>query len=311
MFPKVGIVILHYGSLANTIECLQSVFALDYPFFETIVVDNSLHPTDGTTLRELFPGTTLLSMPENLGYAEGNNQGIAYAIGHDCAYVLLLNNDTVIAKDLLIHFVQTAQTHPNAGCLGAKIFYYDEPITLWHAGGFLHSKTLRLYHKGYKEIDLANEYNHIAEIEYACGCAIFVTKEVIETVGALSKEFFLIWEEVDWCWRIRKSGYSCLFVPQAKVWHKISRSFQEGNRGTLWHYFYSRNRLVFLNHHLPKKQKRAFYYFQLPKELFSLFFYAFHPQVTKRTRLLHRAALKGIFDYYRGLLGPCPHKNLH
>ena len=144
MFPKVGIVILHYGSLANTIECLQSVFALDYPLFETIVVDNSLHPTDGATLRELFPGTTLLSMLENLGYAEGNNQGIAYAIEHDCAYVLLLNNDTVIAKDLLIHFVQTAQIHPNAGCLGAKIFYYDEPITLWHAGGFLHKPSVSI-----------------------------------------------------------------------------------------------------------------------------------------------------------------------
>lgn len=272
MSPKVGIVILHYGSLANTIECLQSVFALDYPLFETIVVDNSLHPTDGITLRKLFPEAILLSMPENLGYAEGNNQGIAYAIKHECTYVLLLNNDTVIAKDLLIHFVQTAQTYPNAGCLGAKIFYYDEPITLWHAGGFLHSKTLRLYHKGYKEIDLANKYNHIAEIEYACGCAIFVTKEVIKTVGTLSKEFFLIWEEADWCWRIRKSGYSCLFVPQAKVWHKISCSL---NRGTLWHYFYSRNRLTFLNYHLPKKQKRAFYCFQFPKELFFLFFMPF------------------------------------
>ncbi|HEV3270533.1 MAG TPA: glycosyltransferase family 2 protein [Candidatus Rhabdochlamydia sp.] len=307
MPPKVGIIILHYGSLANTIECLQSVFALDYPLFETIVVDNSLHPTDGTTLKELFPKVTLLSMPENLGYAEGNNQGIAYAIKHDCAYALLLNNDTVIAKDLLTHFVQTAQTHPKAGCLGAKIFFYDEPITLWHAGGFLHSKTLRLYHKGYKEIDLANEYNSTAEIEYACGCAIFVTKEAIETVGFLSKEFFLIWEEVDWCWRIRKAGYRCLFVPQARVWHKISCSFQ--GRGALWHYFYFRNRLVFLQRHLPRKQRLAFYYFQLPKELFSLFFYAFYPRVTKTTRLLHRAALRGVLDYYRGLLGACSHKN--
>ena len=301
MSPKVGIIILHYGSLANTIECLQSVFALDYPLFETIVVDNSLHPTDGKTLRELFP-ITLLSMPENLGYAEGNNQGIAYAIKHDCTYVLLLNNDTVIAKDLLNHFVQTAQTHPRAGCLGAKIFYYDEPTTLWHAGGFLHSKTLRLYHKGYKEIDLANEYNNTAEIEYACGCAIFVTKEVIEAVGFLSKEFFLIWEEVDWCWRIRKAGYRCLFVPQAKVWHKISSGFQVGNSGALWHYFYFRNRLVFLRYHLPRKQRLVFYFFQFPKELFRMLFCAFHPRFPKTTHLLNRAALMGIFDFYRGFL---------
>lgn len=308
MSYKVGIIILHYGSLANTMECLQSVFALDYPVFETIVVDNSLHPTDGKELSAHFPKITLLSMSENLGYAEGNNQGIAYAIEHGCAYVLLLNNDTVIAKDLLNHFVQTAQTYPKAGCLGAKIFYYDEPTTLWHAGGFLHPKTLRLYHKGYKEIDLANEYNSTVEIEYACGCAIFVTKEAIETVGPLSKEFFLIWEEVDWCWRIRKAGYSCLFVPQAKVWHKISSGFQEG-RGTLWHYFYFRNRLVFLKYHLPRKQRFTFYYYQLPKELFALFFYAFHPQSAKTTHLLYRAALRGIYDYYRGFLGPCSCKN--
>ncbi|PWU16409.1 MAG: hypothetical protein C5B45_00570 [Chlamydiae bacterium] len=307
MSPKVGIIILHYGSLANTIECLQSVFALDYPLFETIIVDNSLHPTDGTTLRKLFP-VTLLSMPENLGYAEGNNQGITYAIEHDCVYVLLLNNDTVIAKDLLNHCVQTARTHPEAGCLGAKIFYYDEPITLWHAGGFLHPKTLRLYHRGCEKNDLASEYDNITDIEYACGCAIFITKQAVEAVGLLSQDFFLLWEEVDWCWRIRKAGYSCLFVPQAKVWHKISCGFQGGNQGALRQYFYSRNRLVFLHYHLPKKQKFIFYFFQLPKELFRMLFCAFLPQFPKTIQLLNRAALIGIFDFYRGYLGPGSHK---
>lgn len=311
MFPKVGIVILHYGSLANTTECLQSVFALDYPLFETIVVDNSLHPTDGKTLKKQFPKITLLSMLANLGYAEGNNRGMVHAIKRGCTYVLLLNNDTVIAKDLLRCFVETVQSNPKIGCLGAKIFYYDQPTMIWHAGGSLNSKTLRLYHKGYREIDLTNNYTKITEIEYACGCAIFVTKQVLETVGFLSKDFFLIWEEVDWCWRIRKAGYSCLFVPQARVWHKISCGFQEGNRGALWQYFYFRNRLLFLHDHLPKKQKFPFYFFQFPKELCSLFFYAFHPRFAKETRRLNRAALIGILDYYRGFLGPCSHKKFH
>ena len=66
MSPKVGIIILHYGSLTTTIECLQSVFALDYPVFETIVVNNSLLPTDGKTLREYFPKITLLFTQEKL-----------------------------------------------------------------------------------------------------------------------------------------------------------------------------------------------------------------------------------------------------
>ncbi len=291
---KIGIVILHFGRWADTLECLTSLEKLSYPHFEVILVDNGSQEPCPIPL----PNVILVKNARNLGFAEGNNRGILEALRRGAEFVLLLNNDTVVDPNLLEAFVASARRHPNAGVFGAKIYYYDDPLRIWHAGGEINTSTYRCFHLGCPDSDLEKKWEEERLITYACGCALFVRKEAIERVGMMAPEFFLLWEEIDWCFRMRQAGFDCLFVPGAKVWHKISQAFEGGNRGLQWQYYYFRNRLLFLKRHLSLKQRWHFYLSRFPKEVAEMVASNLNPRLSASTRALNRAALRGIRDYF-------------
>ncbi|MGE5196206.1 MAG: glycosyltransferase family 2 protein, partial [Anaerolineae bacterium] len=103
---------------------------------------------------------------------------------------------------------------------------------------------------------------------------------------------------IDWCWRIRSAGYRCLFVPKAKVWHKISASFEEGNRGPSWQYYYWRNRLLFLERHYGLKKMIHFFLRTHLKELAELIRIAYDFKTPTQQSRRHKAALCGVRDYF-------------
>jgi hypothetical protein len=117
-------------------------------------------------------------------------------------------------------------------------------------------------HVGIGEIDVDGAYDNVVETDYASGCALFIRAETIREVGFMDPKFFLTYEESDWCYRARSSGYKILFVPKAKLWHKVSVSFG-GVESPLQLYFYSRNILLWAERHLP----RADYWLLLRKTL--------------------------------------------
>jgi GT2 family glycosyltransferase len=285
---KIAVIILHWKNFEDTAESLRSVAAIEGAHFETILVDNGSE--DGARLKREFPEVHHVENERNLGFAEGNNRGIIYALERGATFIFLLNNDTVVQKDILTVLTTAAHRHPEAGVFGAKIYYYEEPTTIWYAGGGVDPLRMRCYHHGYLESDLDKKWEEERETEYACGCALFIRADGIREVGLLDPNFFLIWEEIDWCWRLRKAGFRSLFVPQAKVWHKISASFEGGNRGPMWHYFYSKNRLLFLKKHYSKEQRLSFYKNYLLKEIWYL--------VLQLKEVRARAALKGVFHYF-------------
>ena len=133
--PKVVIVILNWNGKADTIECVASASAINYPNYEIVVVDNSSTDDSVGAITKQYPDIDLLQTGSNLGYAGGNNVGIRWALDHDADYVLLLNNDTIVSPDLLRAFVIAKDLLPANAVLGAKIFFYDEPDKLWFAGG--------------------------------------------------------------------------------------------------------------------------------------------------------------------------------
>lgn len=296
-FPLIAIIILHYKNLDDTLECLRSVAQIDYPSFEILLIDNGSKDGLNVACAE-FAHVHIVRSETNGGFAAGCNRGLFLAKERGAHYMLLLNNDTIVAPDILQAFMHAAQAYPCAGVLGAKIFYYEEPTLLWHAGGAVNFKTLHCYHEGCTDCDLDKKWEVARELNYACGCALFLRAEVLAKVGGMAEEFFLLWEEIDWCWRIRKAGYTCMFTPTARVWHKISRSFEGGNRGALWQYYYYRNRLLFLKRHASFKRRFTFYLTRFPKEMLGLFFGAVNPYISLRDRKLQRAALKGIFNYF-------------
>lgn len=288
---RFSLIVLNWNNAPDTLECLASLEALDHPDFDVIVVDNG--STDGSlqAIRAAYPHHTYLENGANLGFAKGNNQGIELALKQNPDMVMLLNNDTIVHPKMLREIETVAQDHPKAGAFGPKIYFYDEPATIWYSGGGVDKKTGRCYHVGY---GASSGYNEVQETEYACGCAIAVRSETLEKVGLMDPRFFLIWEEIDWCKRIRDAGYQCLFVPKAKLWHKVSASFIGGNRGPMWQYHYFRGRLLYHKKHTPHRMRLTKHTLleglDLVKPLLS-------PKTPKTLRAQNWAAIRGIFSH--------------
>ncbi len=221
--PLVYIIIVNWNGKAVTLECLGSLRKLAYPNFRIVLVDNA--STDGSVaaVRQSFPDVEVLEMSENLRFAGGNNEGMRHALDQGAAMVLLLNNDTIVAEDFLTRLVSRICTEPSAGMVAPKIFYYTDPDRIWFAGGEISMWTGTMQHTGIRHTDDAR-FNTVQEIDYATGCCILTTREVISRVGMLDESFFIYGEDADWSMRVRRAGYKIYYEPAAHVWHKVSVS---------------------------------------------------------------------------------------
>jgi GT2 family glycosyltransferase len=221
--PLVYIIILSWNGKADTIECLRSLRRIEYPNFKILMVDNA--SSDGTVeaVREEFPAIELIVNDSNLRFAGGNNVGINHAIESGARYVLLLNNDTVVDKALVRTLVDVAESAPKIGMVGPKIYYYHERNRLWYAGGKIDWKKGWMWHVGVREED-RGQYDTQEETDFISGCCMLVKRSVIDSVGMFDDAYYIYGEDVDWCVRASRAGFQLRFVPEAKLWHKLSVS---------------------------------------------------------------------------------------
>jgi hypothetical protein len=307
---KIGILVLNWNGKKDTLACLASLQELTYTDYFIIVVDNG--STDGSldTLRAAFPAIHYLSLPANLGFAGGNNPGIQLALEQGADSIVLLNNDTVVAKDLLERFVEGFDAQPQAGILGAKICLFDARDTLDHYGGVWIKKKAAVRLIGFREKD--TEGAPVPMIDYACGACIAIKRAVFDAIGLLETRYFLYWEENDFCLRARKVGFLTLACPAAKIWHKVSASVVGGRPHST--YFWWRGRLLWISRQYTAPERCLIYttillpaFYKLLKisalktlqlSLLRIFFpHHDHSQRVEKLRK-NRAALAGIRDYY-------------
>lgn len=242
--PKTAIVVLNWNGKADTLACLDSLRQMDYPAHRVIVVDNGSSDDSVAAIREAHPWVHLIENGANLGFAGGNNVGIRAALETDTEFVMLLNNDTLIAPDCIDHLVEAAQAHRDVGILGARIFYMESPDVVWFDRAVWNRETLRFDFPGQGETETKLSEQPL-ETEYVCGAAMFFRAEVARRIGLLDKRFFLVYEESDWCFTARDAGYRCLTIPKARVWHRVGASFGS-EQSPLRAYFTARNRLLWM-----------------------------------------------------------------
>lgn len=291
---RIAIIILNWNGAADTVECLHSIEKTADPGCMIYVVDNG--STDGSAdkIRGLFPAVRVIETGKNLGFAEGNNVGIREALKDQADYIFLLNNDTIIDTCLFSSCMAAAAKYTDAGVFGAKVYYYAQPDKIWFAGGVWDNRVNGFLHVGK---DMADTYHEIREIDYATGCALMFRREVAEKIGLLDADFFLTYEETDWCYRARRAGFKVLFVPQAKVWHKVSVSFG-GDASPLYAYYDSRNRLLWAKKNLSFARRLPVYK--------STFKQAMSLGSSESERLVKSARMRGIRDFIFARNGECP-----
>lgn len=253
---KIAIVILHYVDQPLTKDCLASVAKLNTKdlILNTIVVNNN--PSENLAkLKKDFPKVIFLETGANLGFTGGNNFGIKYALKNQADWVLVLNNDTLLAENLLVQLIKAANLNKQAAIFGPKIYfapgseYHQERYrvgdlgkVIWYAGGIIDWRNLLSSHRGVDEID-RGQYDVGGETDFISGCAMFVGREIFNKIGLLDDRYFLYLEDLDFCRRAEKAGVKLIYVPQAKLWHKNAGS--SGVGGNLHDYFLTRNRLLF------------------------------------------------------------------
>jgi GT2 family glycosyltransferase len=246
--------VLNWNRRDDTLDCLRSLEAVEYPNLDVIVVDNGSEDGSIEAIRAAHPAVAVIATGANLGFAGGNNVGMRAALERRADYLLLLNNDTIVAPDVVHQLVQAARAVGDPAIFAAKIYFLAEPRRIWAVGSRWRVEESRFELVGYQVVDTGHEYEEIAETEAAIGCAMFFPADMLATVGFLDSRYFLLYEDSDWCFRGKSAGYRCLMVPKAHVWHKVSATIG-GSDSPLPRYFTTRNRLLWAERHLPLGQR--------------------------------------------------------
>ncbi len=239
MFPKVFIIILSWNNWPDVKECLESIKNNDYPNYQVVIVDN-----DSKEKPQPSPEIKIIYNEKNLGFSGGNNVGIKYALENGADYVLLLNDDTIVDSQFLTKLVEAGESDGNFGILGPKIYYYEDRNRIWSAGGKINWLCNKGTLKGWNEIDKGQYDSPKAqENPHLTGCCLLAKRDLVEKIGPMSEDYFLYYEDTDWSFRARENGFKCVFVPEAKIWHKISRSAVA--ESSTYIYYHVRNGLIF------------------------------------------------------------------
>lgn len=242
--PLVAILVLNWNNPIDTLACLASVQALDYPNATTLVVDNGSTDDSVARIRSAFPTVTVLETGENLGYAGGNNVGLRAAMAADPKYVLVLNNDVTIAADALTLLVEAMEADACVGIAGPAVFYASPSDKVFAIGSRISWRRASIEH-----LAEGTPQKRPLHPDFLVGCALCVRREVLDGVGLLDPAYYLNWEDVEWCVRIDRQGWAVRVVPEAKVWHGVSASIGKASPQNT--YYMTRNALLFFSRNAP------------------------------------------------------------
>ena len=251
--PKVAILLVNWNGYALTKACLESLKEVQYSNFQTILVDNGSRDGSGERLKSEFSEIELLTSPENIGFTGGNNLGIQWALDHAYDQVLLLNNDTLVEPDFLDPLVSFLEQNTDYGAVQPKIMFEAERDKLWNAGGGYFKGLEMTWSIGSGKTD-EGQFDQEKDTPWITGCAILVRAEAIRQAGMLDNRFFAYYEDVEWSFRIKKSGFRLRYLPQSKIYHVAGGSSKkiktkEGVIPPILHYYRTRNHLFLIRSH--------------------------------------------------------------
>lgn len=251
---SVAVVVLTYNKLEDTLECLESVVRLDYPSFETILVDN--HSTDGSIEKIVarFPGIHCVRNAENFGVAGGRNAGWEFVSKNlSCDYLFFLDNDVVLTPDSLTRLVKVLEARAEVGIACGKTYTAPPSSTIMSVGLTVNLYTGFITDIGGGERD-AGQFDDAGYVSACGGFAFLVRTPLFRELGGLANDFNPYgWEDVDLSYRALKRGFRCYYEPKAVIYHKgckIGRGYI-----ALYEKYKVKHYFLFLSRHTNAVQK--------------------------------------------------------
>jgi GT2 family glycosyltransferase len=219
--PRASIVIVAWKQLDLLLSCLQSISEtingdIDY---EVIVVSNAASQAIKDALRSRTTGVRLIESQVNLGFGGACNVGVSAARGE---YVVLLNDDAVVAPQWLASLIATADANPRAGAVGSLILFPDGRIqeagsVIWADGS--------TQPVGREEPGAGMRWMFVRKVDYVSACSLLVRRRAWNEAGGFDPEYHpAYYEDVDLCLSLHAKGYDVLFEPRSRIWHHESAS---------------------------------------------------------------------------------------
>ncbi|HRI59608.1 MAG TPA: glycosyltransferase family 2 protein [Saprospiraceae bacterium] len=283
--PLVSLITVNFNQTDATCALLDSIRRQDYRNVEVIVVDNGSRDDPAAIFESNYPEVQFIRSEQNLGFAGGNNLALPQAKGD---YLFFVNNDAELVEGCIGQLLALFEQVPGLGIASPLICYFPEKMVegrRWKVEGLeinagpppstLHPppSTVLIQYAGMTRVNpftgrnrtVGNKESDTGQFAeprptaYAHGAAMMIPRRVLERVGPMEEGFFLYYEELDWCERIRRAGFSVWVEPRARVYHKESLTVQK--LGALKTYYLNRNRVWFMRRNYGGWRLGVFYTF--------------------------------------------------
>ena len=298
MSKEISVILVNYNGKAYNDKCISSILNSSIKDkLQIVIVDNA--STDGSlTDLALKWGDNeyihILSLVENYGFSKANNEGIKWAKEQGIKYFLLLNNDTEIEPNAIERMLDCCKK--TKGIVVPKIFYADSRDIIWCAGGTFSNVIKKPIQRGLNEKD-QGQYNKDMYCDFANGCCLLLTEQILEKIGFLDEDFFLYYEDTEYSLRAKKKNIPIVYCPDAIVYHKVNGA-TKGNEKPENAYYITRNWLRCNQMHMSKGRFTLFFiYFLLNRIAWILIW------TLQRKNGMKKAVLKGFIDFKNGKTG--------
>ena len=220
---KIKILILNFNGKKFLDACLHSVNAINYDNYSVILIDN--HSTDGSAqyVKDKYPDVSIVETGSNLMFSGGYNYFLNNT-SDDCFY-MILNNDTIVDKEILNGFEDAVNLYGRDNIYGPKMMYLKDKNKIWYAGGKVNLKKGIIEHLNIRRNDSDVKLKD-SMTDYISGCCLFAHSEIFKRLNGFDDSFKMYMEDVDFCLRAKKIGINSYFLNSPKLFHHVSGSMK-------------------------------------------------------------------------------------
>lgn len=249
MSKAVAVILLNWNTPVYTANCIASLRQhCNQALYDIIVADNG--STDGSLaiLQDQFTNVLFIDNGENLGFAEGNNRALIYSINKGYNYSLILNTDTVVDEDIITKLSTHLNKYPGTAAVQPAIYWMHDKAKIWNGEGNFNKLTGSVI----SDTKAPTPNQAFSQVEWVTGCCMLIRNSALGKSGLFNEKFFLYYEDVDLCFRLREAGYDLHYLPSCKMYHeagvsaKIAAPKKEGTLSPVIHYYTSRNHIWIL-----------------------------------------------------------------